>query len=205
MDKVDLPTRKVNWKLLLEIFVTFFKISPITFGGGFAMIPILEREMVDKKKWVDKMSIIDIFAVSQSVPGAIAVNSSIFLGYQIAGIPGALAAMFGIILPTFGIIIILSILFLYFQDNSYVQAALKGIRPTIAALIAAAAYKMGAVSLVDKTSWSVCILCLLVLLIFRNLNLVIVILAGAFLGIILLQSEKVIRRAAANKDKNSGC
>lgn len=184
----------INFKLLWDIFITFFKISPITFGGGFAMIPILETEMVEKKKWIDKEKIVDIFAVSQSVPGAIAVNSSIFLGYQVAGIAGAVAAMLGMVVPTFIIIIILGMVLVTFQSNHYVQAALKGIRPVVVALIASAAYKMGKVSIVDKTCWILFSISVLILLTFPKLNIVLIILFGALAGIVIINVREKLDR-----------
>jgi chromate transporter len=188
---------EINFKLLWEIFVTFFKISPITFGGGFAMIPILETEMVEKKKWIDKEKIVDIFAVAQSVPGAIAVNSSIFLGYQVAGVAGAVAAMLGMVIPTFIIIIILGLALVSFQNNHYVQAALKGIRPVVVALIASAAYKMGKVSIVDKTCWTLFSISAISLVIFSKLNIIFVILSGALAGIVIVNVKEFL-----NKSKN---
>ncbi|KLU59109.1 chromate transport protein [Peptococcaceae bacterium CEB3] len=191
--------KKLNYKLLLEIFLVFFKISPITFGGGFAMIPIMEDVMVHKKKWIGKEELVDVFAVSQSVPGAIAVNSAIFVGYQIAGIPGALIALLGIVTPTFVIIIALGVLFASFQHNVHVQAALRGIRPVVVALIASAAWKMSKVSLVDKTCVALCAVCVVALLLFKSLNLILVIISGALLGIVLVQVQKAQRQASAQK------
>lgn len=193
--------KKTNYKIIFEIFITFFKISPITFGGGFAMIPVLEAEVVNKKKWVDRENIIDIFAVSQSIPGAIAVNSAIFLGYRIAGVPGALAAMLGMIIPTFGLIIILAVLLVSFQHNMYVQAALKGIRPVIVALIAAAAYKMAKTALVDRICWAICIVCVLMLIIFKDLNLILVIISGAILGIVVARVMKAFNKIHKIQDE----
>ncbi|WP_407309150.1 chromate transporter [Desulfosporosinus sp. SB140] len=178
---------KISFKFLFEIFMIFFKISPITFGGGFAMIPIMEEDIVHKKKWMAKENLIDIFAVSQSLPGAIAVNSATFVGYQIGGVPGALAALFGIIIPTFVIIVILGALLGSFQHNIHVQAALEGIRPIVVALIASAAFKMGRVSLVDKICVAICSICILSLLVFKNLNLILVIFLGAFIGIVIMK------------------
>lgn len=187
-------------KLLLDIFITFFKISPVTFGGGFAMIPILETEIVDKKKWIERQKIVDVFAVAQSVPGAIAVNSATFLGYQIAGIPGAVAGMLGMVIPTFLIIIIIAALFMSFQNNIFVMAALKGIRPIVVALIAAAAFKMGKAALKDRISWTIFILCTAILLVFRNLNLMLVILAWALVGIAVVKAlEKINQAKTAQK------
>jgi len=179
--------KKIDPKLMYELFMTFFKISPITFGGGFAMIPIMEEELVNKKKWIGKEEIVDIFAVCQSVPGAIAVNSATFVGYQIGGIPGAIASLLGIVIPTFVIIIILGALLASFQHNIHVQAALQGIRPVVVALIASAAYKMSKVSLVDKICLTLFAVCVLVLMLFKSLNLILVIFAGAFLGIMIVK------------------
>ncbi|MGC7872501.1 chromate transporter [Desulfosporosinus sp. SYSU MS00001] len=183
----EMEKRKITFKFLYEIFMVFFKISPITFGGGFAMIPIMEEEIVHKKQWIDRENLVDIFAVSQSLPGAIAVNSATFVGYQIGGIPGALSALIGIVIPTFVIIIILGALLSSFQQNVYVQAALQGIRPIVVALIASAAFKMGHVSVVDKISAAICAICIISLLLFKSLNLILVIFLGAFIGIVIVK------------------
>ncbi|WP_242975794.1 chromate transporter [Desulfosporosinus sp. FKB] len=183
----EIEKRKITFKFLYEIFMVFFKISPITFGGGFAMIPIMEEEIVHKKQWIDRENLVDIFAVSQSLPGAIAVNSATFVGYQIGGIPGALSALLGIVIPTFVIIIILGALLSSFQQNIYVQAALKGIRPIVVALIASAAFKMGHVSVVDKISAAICAVCIMSLLLIKSLNLILVIFLGAFIGIVIVK------------------
>jgi chromate transporter len=189
-----LKNTKNNYKLLAEIFLTFLKISPITFGGGFAMIPILEMEMVEKKKWIEREKIVDIFAMSQSVPGAIAVNAASFLGYQVAGIPGTFAAVFGMIIPTFVIIILLGALFASCQHNLYVQATLRGIRPVIVALIAAAAFKMGKVAIIDKFGWAIFAVCVIALLLFKNLNLILLIFLGAVTGIVAVNVTDKIRK-----------
>jgi len=186
---INMEDKKLNYKFMYEIFLVFFKISPITFGGGFAMIPIMEDEMVNKKKWLSKENLVDIFAVSQSLPGAIAVNSATFVGYQIGGIPGGLSALLGIVLPTFGIIILLGALLGTFQHNIHLQAALEGIRPVVVALIASAAYKMGQVSLVDKTCSAICVVCIAALLAFKSLNLILVILLGAIFGIMIVKAR----------------
>jgi Chromate transport protein ChrA len=183
--------RNSKFRFLFEIFLIFFKISPMTFGGGFAMIPIMEDEMVNKKKWLSKENLVDIFAVSQSLPGAIAVNSATFVGYQIGGIPGGLSALFGIVLPTFGIIILLGALLGSFQHNIYVQAALQGIRPVVVALIASAAFKMSKVSIVDKTCFAISAVCILALLLFKSLNLILVIFLGALLGIMIMKLREM--------------
>jgi chromate transporter len=197
--KMEKENKKINYKLLFDLFMTFFKISPITFGGGFAMIPIMEEELVHKRKWIGKEEIVDVFAVSQSVPGAIAVNSATFVGYQIGGIPGALASLLGIVIPTFIIIIILGALLASFQHNIHVQAALQGIRPVVVALIGSAAYKMSKVSLVDKVCITLCVACIMSLLLFKSLNLILVIFLGAALGIMVVKVKEVQNYSLAQK------
>ena len=196
---MEKENKKINYKLLFDLFMTFFKISPITFGGGFAMIPIMEEELVHKRKWIGKEEIVDVFAVSQSVPGAIAVNSATFVGYQIGGIPGALASLLGIVIPTFIIIIILGALLASFQHNIHVQAALQGIRPVVVALIGSAAYKMSKVSLVDKVCITLCVACIMSLLLFKSLNLILVIFLGAALGIMVVKVKEVQNYSLAQK------
>src|SRR4051812_20212818 len=101
---------KAQWKMLFQLFWTFFKIAPVTFGGGFAMIPLIEKEVVEKRKWLKSEDVTDVFALSQSVPGAVAINSATFIGQRIGGIKGAIAAMIGVSLPTFLIVLTLGIL-----------------------------------------------------------------------------------------------
>ena len=144
--------KQLNLKLLSEIFITFFKLGAFSFGGGYAMIPLIEREAVVERKWIDKEKIIDVFAVSQSIPGAIAMNASAFVGYSIAGIPGAIVALIGNITPSSIIVLTLSVLFVKFSTYPLVQAALKGIHPAIIALIVYAAYNMGKTAVFDKTT-----------------------------------------------------
>ncbi|OLN25484.1 chromate transporter [Desulfosporosinus metallidurans] len=195
--------KKPNCKFMFEIFLVFFRISPMTFGGGFAMIPIMEDKMVNNKKWLSRENLVDIFAVSQSLPGAIAVNSATFVGYQIGGVLGALSAMLGIVLPTFGIIILLAALLGSFQHNLHVQAALQGIRPVVVALIASAAYKMSKVSIVDKTCLAICAVCILALLLFKSLNLILVIFLGAIFGIVIAKAKE-IQNLHVSQKKASG-
>ena len=187
-----MKTKKINLKFLGEIFLSFFKISPLSFGGGFAMIPIMEEEVVYKKKWVKKEQIVDIFAIIQSLPGAIAVNAASLVGYQLAGALGAIAAFLGVILPTFTIMVIFGAMLITYQHNFYVQAALQGIRPVVVAMIASAAYKMSKVSLVDKTCLVITGLSLVTLL-FQKSLIFCVIVAGAVLGIVIVNIRIKLR------------
>ncbi|MDZ4957383.1 chromate transporter, partial [Clostridium perfringens] len=107
---------------ILEMFISFFKIGAFTFGGGYAMIPLIEEEVVKNKKWIEKDDFIDILVVSQSLPGALSVNCSIFIGYRIGGFIGAIMALLAVVLPSFLIIIIIAAFFMQFRNNYYVNA-----------------------------------------------------------------------------------
>lgn len=120
---------------LIKMFVTFFKIGLFTFGGGLAMIPIMEKEFVENQEWVDKDRFVNAISITQTVPGAIAINMSIFFGYNIAGLPGAIVATLGVALPSFLVILSIAMVFSNFNDYIIVQNILKGIRPAVVSLI----------------------------------------------------------------------
>jgi chromate transporter len=128
--------------LLFQLFTTFFKIGAFTFGGGWAMISIIEREIVDKHKWIDKQEFLDLLAVSQSLPGILAVNISVSVGDKIRGLKGSLVAAAGTILPSFLIILLIAIFLTpeLIMTNPTLSAIFKGIRPAVVALILAPVY-----------------------------------------------------------------
>lgn len=130
-------------KMLWELFFTFFRLGTFTFGGGYAMIPLIQAEVVDKKRWIDTRDFLDMLALAQSAPGVMAINTAIFVGYQIKGTKGAFAAALGCALPSFIIILLIAVFFSDFKDNPVVERVFKGIRPAVAALIAAPLWKMG--------------------------------------------------------------
>lgn len=173
--------KKINWKQLWDIFVVFMKIGCFTFGGGYAMIPLIEKEVITHKQWVEKEEIIDILAVSQSVPGAIAINSSTFIGYKIAGKKGAAFATLGVVLPSFVIITVLAAFFAKFQDYPIVKAAFTGIRPAVVALILLAAVKIGKTALQDKLTIFLSLLTFF-LVILLDIHAIYIIAAGAAVG-----------------------
>jgi chromate transporter len=119
-----------------QIFQTFFKIGAFTIGGGYAMLPLIKREVVERKKWIPENDFIDMIALSQSTPGILAVNIAIFAGHRTAGIWGSLAAAAGAVLPSFLIILLIAVFFRNFQDNPYLVKIFKAIRPAVAALVA---------------------------------------------------------------------
>ena len=122
-------------KKLLELYFTFFKIGSITFGGGLTMLPILERELIDSRKWITSEELLDYYAIAQSTPGIIAVNVSTFVGHKQAGIPGAIFATLGMISPSIIIITLIAEFIASFDSIPWVKKAMKGINVGIAALL----------------------------------------------------------------------
>ena len=127
----------------LVLFITFFKIGATTFGGGYAMLPIIKREVVERHGWISEEEFVDVLAVAQSSPGAVAVNSAVFIGCKLYGYLGAFVALLGSVLPSFLIILLIAAFFTRYTEYPVVLAAFAGIRPAIAALIAAAVIKIG--------------------------------------------------------------
>ena len=116
------------------LFLTFMKIGMFTIGGGYAMLPLIQREVVDRG-WLSKEDFVDVFAVTQSLPGIFAVNISIFVGYRLKKTPGAICCALGTILPSFLIILLIALFFTQVRDNEWVERAFKGLRPAVVALI----------------------------------------------------------------------
>ena len=123
--------------MLFKLFITFFKIGLFTFGGGYAMIPLIEREVIEKKRWIEKRDFLDMLVLAQSTPGPIAVNTAVFVGYKTAGTLGAIAATLGTVLPSFIVILLLALFFAEVRENRYVDAAFRAMRPAVVALIVA--------------------------------------------------------------------
>lgn len=123
-------------KLYWQIFYTFSKIGMFTIGGGYAMLPLIQKEVVDRKNWISQKDFIDMIAISQAVPGVFAVNIAIFAGYRMKGNTGSIVAALGTILPSFIIMLLIAIFFRNFKDNIYVNKMFNAIRPAVVALIA---------------------------------------------------------------------
>lgn len=167
---------------LWQMFVIFFKIGAFTIGGGMAMIPVIQKEIVEKQKWMDDTEIVDVFAIVQSLPGVIAINSSIFLGYRLSGIIGGIVAALGVILPS--LIIILAIFFLFpaVADNPYVQKAFAGVRAGLVAIIAVTVFKLAKPAIKDAMGILVAVVSF-VAITFLKVDIVIVIVGSGLLGL----------------------
>lgn len=124
------------------LFITFMKIGAFTFGGGYAMIPIIQKEVVEKRKWADNSDILDILAISESTPGPISVNAATYIGFRVAGFWGSLFATLGLILPSFVVIYIISFFYETFMSWTIVQAAFKGLSIGVIVLLFMAVNKL---------------------------------------------------------------
>ena len=177
-------------KIIFDIFLSIFKIGAFTFGGGYAMIPLIEQEVVNNKKWLNKDEFMDVLVVAQSLPGAMAINTSIFLGYRIAGILGAISALIAVILPSFMIIILIAAFFMQFRNNYYVNAAFMGITAAVPMLVL-----VGAISLakgIPKNLRSlITIVISLIALIFFDINPVVVIIVSGALWSNIFKREGI--------------
>ncbi|HHZ18878.1 MAG TPA: chromate transporter [Acholeplasmataceae bacterium] len=126
----------------LELFLSFLKIGAFTFGGGYAMIPLIQHEIVEKKKWLTDEEMVDMLAIAESTPGVIAVNSATFVGYKIGGFLGAALATLAVVLPAFTVITLIALFFENFMDNPHVINLFKGLRAGVTVLIFNAALKI---------------------------------------------------------------
>ncbi|HLR21597.1 MAG TPA: chromate transporter [Tissierellaceae bacterium] len=169
--------------MLWEMFLTFFKIGAFTFGGGFAMIPIIQQEVVEKRHWVEEENFLDTISIAQSSPGPIAVNSSIFVGYQIKGVTGAIIATLGAVLPSFIIILLIAKFFYQFIELEIVEKVFLGIRPAVVALIFSTVFNLVYKSRFSYLGLGVALIVALII-VFLNINPVFIIILAALISVI---------------------
>lgn len=190
--------------MLGQIFWVFCRIGPASFGGGYAMIPVIEREVVDRRQWMKREEMNELVSVAGSAPGGVGVNAAAFIGYRMGGVMGACMAVLGITMPTFSIVILLSWLYQYLDGNVKWAAALKGIHASIIALILLAAYRMAKASLFDKST-KVISLVAVALLIFTPVPPLYLIIGGILAGVISVAvKEKLGMKTATEKEKEPG-
>ncbi|HPV70239.1 MAG TPA: chromate transporter [Bacilli bacterium] len=184
--------------ILLRLFLTFLKIGATTFGGGYAMIPIIRNDVVDHQKWLSEEELLEILAIAESTPGPIAVNVATYTGYKIKGFWGSVLATLGVVLPSFIIIFGISILYNYVKDNPYIAAAFMGIKAAVALLILTAGLRM--LKKMKKTWYSIPVFILIMsaLIVFDlfalNFSSVFLILGGAALGFFLFYLLPIIKK-----------
>lgn len=176
-------------KMLLQLFYTFFNIGAFTFGGGWAMVALMEKELVDKRRWIDREEFLDNLAIAQSLPGILAVNISILVGNKVCGRRGSVVAALGTVLPSFIIILLIAIFFVQVYDNPVVERIFKGIRPAVVALIIAPTFSTAkAAKITVKTVWvPVAVACLIT---YAGVSPVIFVLLAILGGVIYCHIKK---------------
>lgn len=180
---------KKKLKTLWDLFYTFFKIGAFTFGGGYAMISIIQKEAVEKKKWISDDDILDVVAIAESTPGPIAINSSTFIGYKVAGILGSAFATLGTVLPSFIIISIIAFFLNQFTSYNVVKFAFSGIRAGVLVLIINAFISMYKKSPKGAVSWTIMALSFAGVVLF-DLPVIWVLIACAVIGLITSYAVK---------------
>lgn len=170
-------------KRCLTLFLTFLRIGAFTFGGGYAMIPLIQRETVEKHKWISDDDILEIIAIAESTPGPIAINSATFVGYKVAGFWGSFCSTFGVVLPSYIIISIISLILNQFSDIQAVKYAFFGIRAGVLALILKSLWTM--FKKINKAVIPYVIMALsFIIAAFTDINVLIVIASSAVVGIV---------------------
>ena len=176
-------------KDLAQLFWTFFKVGAFTFGGGYAMLPILQRELVEKKKWATDEDLADYYAIGQTTPGIIAVNTATFVGYRRAGALGAVAATLGLVLPGVTIIILLARLIAGFSDLPQVRHAMAGIKVAVSVLILEALLKLKKSALTDWPGRTIFLAVFAAALFFPGMSPAILVLLAGGGGALLLRRK----------------
>ncbi len=168
--------------IYLEIFTTFSKIGAFTIGGGYAMIPVIQREIVEKRGWVNNEEFMDMLAISQSAPGILAINISIFIGQRLRGVKGSIIAATGTALPSFVMILLIAMFFNNFRDNEIVNRVFMGIRPVVVALIAVPLISLSRSTKLNRYTSFIPLISVL-LIVMLGISPVYLIIAGAVLGL----------------------
>lgn len=181
---------------LKKLFFSTLYLSTFTFGGGYVIVSLLKTKFVDELHWIDENEMLDLVAIAQSSPGAIAVNGAIVVGYKLAGLPGIVSAILGAILPPFIILSVISVFYQAFRDNFAVQAMLSGMKSGVGAVIVSVVYDMGSQIVKDRDSVSILVMiaAFAANYVFR-INVIFIILAAAALG--------AVRTILQNRPSNS--
>jgi chromate transporter len=174
--------------IIIKLFLTFAKIGTFSIGGGYAMLPFIQKEVIERNHWMSMQEFSDILAISQMTPGPVAINSATYIGYTRAGVLGSIAATLGVVLPSFIMILIIASFFIKLYEKRSVKAVFKGIRPGVLGLLAAAAYTVTLTSVPsikgDIRGAAIFLLSFGVLFI-KKVDPILVIIGAAILGIIL--------------------
>jgi len=169
---------------LLKLFISFFKIGAFSFGGGYAMLPLIQREIIEVHNWLTNKEFIDILAIAEITPGPIAINSATFLGYKVSGIIGSITATTAVVTPSVIIILIMAHFLTKFKDSKYVDWAFKGIRPVVLGLIASAGFSVGKDTIIDYKS-AIIAIAIFYIITFKKIHPILVIALAGLIGIVV--------------------
>ena len=184
--------------IYLDLFLTFFKLGATTFGGGYAMMSQIKESIVEKKEWLSNDELLEIFAISESTPGPVAINMATYIGFQKGKILGSIFATLGVVLPSFIIIFIISLFLNKFLENKYVAYAFFGIKCTVAFLILKAG--IGLFKKMPKSIWQLCVLTIVLILMIllelfsKNFSSIYLIILGGLTGIVILTLQDHLKR-----------
>ena len=170
--------------IIFELFISFLKIGAFSFGGGYAMLPLIEKEIIEVHKWLTLPEFIDILAVVEMTPGPVAINSATFLGYKVAGVLGSIVATTAVVLPSIVVILIIARFLSKFKNSPYVEWAFKGIRPVVLGLIITASLTVSKNSILDIKSF-VLMIVLFYLTSFKNLHPILTIVIAGVVGAVI--------------------
>jgi len=182
---------KIKASILWQLYIVFFRVGFFTIGGGYAMLPMLRKEVVEKYKWATDDEMMDYFAIGQSTPGIIAINTSTFIGYKKAGVLGAIVSTLGMVTPSWIIIISIAIFFEQFADNQIVQSAFSGIRVVVVVLILNAVVKMGKKSITNWISAAIAVAAFLIIFL-TALSPIYVVIGSALIGVLMYATKREV-------------
>jgi len=168
----------------LQLYLAFLKIGLFSIGGGYVMLPLIQKEIIESHGWLTLPEFVDILAIAEMTPGPIAINSATFIGFRTGGIPGALLATAGVVTPSLVLMVLAASILRRFYENQWVRAAFSGLRPAVVALIVGAAVFVGRASILDPLS-AVIAAAVFVLLVFTRLHPILVLLLSAVSGLLL--------------------
>ena len=176
---------KKDFKFFVKLYFNTFKLSAFTFGGGYVIVPLMKKQFVDKLGWIDEKEMLDFVAIAQSSPGAIAVNTSVLVGYSLAGVPGAIITILGTVTPPLVLLTAISYFYVAFSSNAVVQDVLHGMQAGVSAVILDVIYTMGSKVFKSKSLLSVAIMLLAFAAVyFLKVNVILVILISGIFGIL---------------------
>ena len=199
-NQIETKPQVSKGKILWKIFISTLYLSAFTFGGGYVIVTLMKKKFVDNYHWIEEKEMLDLVAIAQSSPGAIAVNGAIVVGYKLAGLLGALVAIIGTVIPPFVIISVLSFCYNTFRSNYYVAQLLEGMQAGVGAVIESVTYKMGAGIVRDKQVASIVIMigAFIAACIF-NINVIFIVIACGLIGVVRTCIANAQARRRADK------